>query len=169
MKKNNLFIPVRNRSGVPCKRWGVQPLPYTPPTTVRLPSRHAVQLQPHAGRHRSDDNPCHRNGRPSPPPSSHRTNMPSPTQARLRFNTFTPTPVANERRFRIVILGLTPALTSTHGMGKWTNATSPVKNAGNVELPIDRNTLRARRRQGNIPIKSRKSPPSRLVTKSPSK
>ncbi len=133
MKKIILFIPFAIVLAS-CNGWGVQPLPYTPPTPFVLPSRTPSIYSPTPVVIGATTTPAIATATLSPTFLPTSTNMPSPTPSETPVNTFTPTPVANEPALRIVILGCNTSIDITHGMGEVTNAYVTLKNVGNVEL-----------------------------------
>lgn len=142
MKKITLFILFAIVLAS-CNGWGVQPLPYDPPTPFILPSRTPSIYSPTPVVIGATTTPAIATATLSPTFLPTSTNMPSPTPSETPVNTFTPTPVANEPALRIVILGCNTSIDITHGMGEVTNAYVTLKNVGNVELTNSIATLYA--------------------------
>ena len=117
-----------------CNGWGIQPLPYNPPTPFVLPSRTPSIYSP---------TPVIIGGTNTPViatvaftatffPTS--TTMPLSTPTNIPINTFTPTNPVSTPALQIIIIGCNTSIDITHGMGEVTNAYVTLKNSGNILL-----------------------------------
>ena len=119
-----------------CNGWGVQPLPYNPPTPFVQPSRTPSIYSPTPVDIGISPTPGAVTVTPTITPTFFptNTNMPPVTDTEIPINTFTPTSEVDAPALRIVILGCNTSIDITHGMGEVTNAFVTLKNIGNMEL-----------------------------------
>jgi hypothetical protein len=117
-----------------CSGWGVQPLPFNPPTPFVLPTRTPSIYSPTAVAIGPTNTPAVATATTTPTFLPTSTNMPTATLTDVPVNTFTPTPLVNAPSLRIIILGCNTSIDITHGMGEVTNAYVTLRNNGNVEL-----------------------------------
>jgi hypothetical protein len=117
-----------------CSGWGVQPLPFNPPTPFVLPTRTPSIHSPTAVAIGPTNTPAVATATTTPTFLPTSTNMPTATLTGVPVNTFTPTPLVNAPSLRIIILGCNTSIDITHGMGEVTNAYVTLRNNGNVEL-----------------------------------
>lgn len=117
-----------------CSGWGINPLPFNPPTPFVLPTRTPSIYSPTPASVGATNTPAVATATAMPTFLPTSTDQPSPTLTGMPVNTFTPTPLVNGPALHIVVLGCNTSIDITHGMGEVTNAYVTLKNTGNVEL-----------------------------------
>ena len=128
MRKAILFI-VLTTTLTACNGWGVQPLPYNPPTPIVIPTRTPSIYTPTPVSFGNTDTP------PAPTDTITPTLLPSTaTSTEAPANTSTPINSSNVPALQIIVLGCNTSIDITHGMGEVTNAFVTLKNTGAVEL-----------------------------------
>jgi len=113
-----------------CSGWGVQPLPYNPPTPIVIPTRTPSIYTPTSVSIDVTDTPSASTA--TFLPTNENITTTTPTDAPV--NTPTPTNSLNLPALQITILGCNTSIDISHGMGEVTNAFVTLRNIGNVEL-----------------------------------
>lgn len=128
MKKTILFT-ILTITLTACNGWGVQPLPYNPPTPIVIPTRTPSIFTPTPISLGNTDTP-------SVPIETATPTFVSitATLTDLPINTSTPSSSSNSPALQIIILGCNTSVDITHGMGEVTNTFITLKNTGNIEL-----------------------------------